>query len=285
MYRISVSNNIRHRFQLILPSLFLLISVTGTFSAPEVDSIHVELYLSYNRTRSLVARGDTLWAGTDKGGVARYVASDTSLLQFITSDGLAGNEIRRIIPAEVFDAVWAATNNGFSYVSEREIRSYTTANSVPLKRISDIAAIGDRVAVASEPGLSVFKNGQLEKLFPLEAMFSGRVAYGKDSTLWAADMYGIYKVENKILKKIDTPSDISLNLIYTMAVDSDNRLWIAGDPGPDLDFTAHYDGTEWFICTEENSGLKHSVGRLRFDTAGNLIGASNEGVSRFRNGH
>ena len=89
-------------------TLWLSLIVSEVSSAPGIDSISIEYILSYSRTNSLVVIGDTLWAGTDGGGLVRGTGSDNSTLQLTASDGLASNWVNTLLLADTIGAVWAA---------------------------------------------------------------------------------------------------------------------------------------------------------------------------------
>lgn len=264
--------------------LVILFSVFCSYSKPAaVDSFHIELYLSYNTVTSLAANGDTIWAGTEYGGVVRCIESDSSFIQYTTSDGLAGNDISRIVAADTFGAVWVATDNGFSFVSAQEIRSYKEANAVDLGGVYDITSVGKRVGVICQAGVAEYRDGQLIMHRPLPGTknFSGHITYGKDAVLWAVDRNGVYRFENNQMMTIDVNPDVELWSVNSIATDTNGHLWMSV-AGSDSQFVARYDGVDWTHYVIGSGDLSHNTNVLRTDLDGNIISGGGAGVSRFK---
>ncbi len=196
-----------------------------------IDSISIQYFLSYSNTTSLAVIGDTLWAGTDGGGLVRSIGSDKSSLQLTASDGLASNRVTRLLLADTVGSVWAGTDDGISHVSGNGIETYKKAGNTKLGKVYSIAKSGEWIAAACESGVTEFKNGGFEFINTLSSSKAKYVFYSKDSTLWAAGENGLFRVKNGETSNIQVPMPLEKLIrertLSGMVVDKDGYLWLS----------------------------------------------------------
>ncbi|MDG5817087.1 hypothetical protein QA601_18460 [Chitinispirillales bacterium ANBcel5] len=248
-------------------------------STQEVNSVDLEYFMSYNHVRSLAVIGDTIWGGTEGGGLIRIIGTNNSTLQITTEQGLADNVVQRVILADTIgSSVWVGTDDGISYISGDTVRSYKTAGSSPLGRVRDIAIIGNRMVAASyNAGVVKYRNGQFEQISSQQNSNAMFVTYDSDSTLWALKLSGIFKIKEGEIFEIETPSEFRFAQIGTMVTDTNDHVWIASDWFSP--YAARYDGNGWEIFTLENGGIPLTVQQFRINPFTNrLVGVSFEGV-------
>ncbi|MDG5817034.1 hypothetical protein QA601_18195 [Chitinispirillales bacterium ANBcel5] len=248
-------------------------------STQEVNNVQLEYFLSYNHVHSLTVMGDTIWGGTNGGGLVRVINPGNSMLQITTEQGLADNVVRRVILADsTGGSVWVGTDDGISYVSGDTVKTFKTAGSSSLGRVRDIAIIGNRVAAASNNvGVVKYRDGRFEQIPSQQNLNAMFVTYGSDSTLWALKRAGIYKVDGGEYFEIDAPSEFDFPLVGTMITDANDHLWIASDWFSP--YAARYDGVEWEIFTLESGDIPLTVQCFRINPFTNhLVGVGFEGV-------
>ncbi len=265
---------------LFLIVAFIRILSASPHSVHTVDSVEVELYLSYNDVLSMAMQGDTLWYGTNGGGVVKGSIFNDTAVQLITSDGLAGNVVHRIVLADSAGSVWAATDNGISYITKDGIESFYDAEGSPLGLVNDIAVEGNRVAGACmRSGTAEFKNGKFVLYPSAPAQF---VAYGKDSVLWAGGDYGTYKIEHGVVTRIQLHPEMARNSYTSMAVDTNGHLWLAS--GLTNHLIAKYDDENWEVYKYDEGEMPHVIFCLRVNPhTGRLVGAGYQGFSELIN--
>lgn len=262
-------------------TLVIISSYTEVFCSQRIDSISVSLHLSYSSTKSLAVLGDTLWAGTNGGGIVRGIGSDTSIVQFITTDGLAGNTVNRVVIADTEGSVWAATNNGLSFISARGIESFLVIDSRPLGNVYDMTLLGKRMAAASNGGLVEYVHGEFT-LYP--SIKTKHVFYSRDSILWAAGESGIITLQNGTAKSQPVHPDFDLRNISGIAVDKGGHLWVTSATDVDNVYAACLNDTGWHFFTLQDSTLPYSAQLIRSSHIGDIVIAGDKGVSQFEDG-
>lgn len=273
------------KFPLLL-TLWLSVIVSEVSSTPGIDSISIKYILSYSRTISLVVIGDTLWAGTDGGGLVMGAGSDNSTLQLTASDGLASNWVNCLLLADTIGAVWAGTDDGISHVSGNGIKTYKKAGNTQLGKVRSMAKSGEWTAAACEAGVAEYKNGGFEIVNSLSSSEAKYVFYGKDTALWAAGENGLFRVKNGETSTIQVPMPLEKMIreltLSGMVVDKDGYLWLSAYD--DSSAVARYDGSEWNFFFNEEIGIDFSGDLLRLCPMGNVVTAGPYGISKFKNG-
>jgi ligand-binding sensor domain-containing protein len=241
----------------ILLSAALLTTAQGAPGAPDQRGTSGWVtHANADRANVLRAQANTLWAGTQGGGLVGWNVEDETFVQLLyPQDRLAGNEVQaiRIAPN---GTLWVATTGGVSaYPPDGLAQDYTISNTSrrgPRKAtVAASAATGERrVRISIDGGLG-----------PETAFAPGYLMFGTDPTIY------FYRGWNELsqtvvlhdgLRRAVEPGlpvyavDIGLAADGTrdVVVDHQGRVWIST-----LNGVSVYDQGNWTVYTPLNSGL------------------------------
>ena len=116
--------------------------------------------------------------------------------------------------------------------------------------------------------------------------FVNLLKFDNNGDMWVATDKGLYKFDGEVFTNMEVPE---IKLITEIAVDSKNKIWVAGYNSNVITATGGglsvYDGSQWKNYKPENSGLPKSfVEDITFDKYGNawmVAGIQDAGVVKF----
>lgn len=227
-------------------------------------------YANGDDVRALALAGDTLWAGTQAGGVIRWNLADRSYTQYLhPQTGLACNDVRDVL-VEENGSVWFATCRGLSRLApDGTWQTFTvenTAGGLPSNNVT---------AIAVDPAGDLWIGA--------DQMWNGRRFEGGGLARW--------KRRTGEWQTLTPPTSPA---VVDVAVDPTGKVWVAtkpyttwippaGDEPGRWDWRggglAVWDGTDWQSYTSE-SDVADSITTLAVDQTGN-VWAGTEGNGAF----
>ncbi len=227
------------------------------------------------------ADGNTLWIGTNGGGLTRY--QNGTFEHFGSASGL-GNTIIRCLVKDSKGNIWAGGVNGVSCFNGHTFKNFTLQDGLLDNTVNSLAVLGDTLFVGTNEGLNTLDANGVIKPFAHalpQGSFSTVLADTSSDTLYIAIQdKGLFRFHKQQLTPLDHPEIGQGNTILALLLDNKNDLWAGTQKGL---FRLHKGGIEAF--TEKN-GLSHNqVNSLLEDKEGNLwIGTYRGGLNRLFDG-
>ena len=187
---------------------------------------------------------------TDHGGLRRHAPDST--VTFTKSDGLAGNTIYAVAPADK-DALWVGTDGGLSLFDEEGLQVLTTKDGLPKNVVTRVAVAPDGSVWFTCPrsgpaagdilcrydGKSVTQYGREQGL---GAVIIGGLHVDEDGTVWVGaggntgrgqwfttSITGVWRMEGNRFVALDPSTGLSDLRVGTIGRGNDGRLWIGSE--------------------------------------------------------
>ncbi|MBI5880482.1 MAG: hypothetical protein HZB53_22755 [Chloroflexi bacterium] len=191
----------------------------------------------------------SVWAALFGKGAAQYVPEQKRWLTYSQSDGLAGNEVRRIT-ITTDGAVWFATTTGASRFDGKAWLSLTTANGL----------VNDNVR---------------------------KVAQATDGSLWFSTRAGVsqYMPAQNRWQNFTSRDGLAYDFTTNVAITSDGSVWF---PSVGKGISRLMPGLTptWRIYTQNPTGERHpkvdTIDDIKVDRAGDLWIGSMGGVLHYK---
>ena len=186
-----------------------------------------------------------MWFGTNQG-LLRFAQGTWKVLTM--ADGLAGDDVRVIIPARN-GGFWVAGYGGLSRLNNGEVRAWTQNNGLPANTVRSLYEDGDGVLWIGtyDGGLGRFADGHFTRYTRSEGLFNNgvfQILEDSRGNLWMSSNRGIYRVLKRELNdfaagKIGSISSIAYGREDGLRnIECNGGLWPAG--------MRARDGTLWF---------------------------------------
>jgi len=235
------------------------------------DRDNTPAFTENNVFNLMVAQDDTLWIGTEGGGLIRY--KDGIFRSFSAKDGLI-NDFVRVVYQDGKGIVWIGTDNGLFQIAGERIKRVDNRDGIPplavhavyedrqgrlwvggskLLRLSGSTAQeyhlqgqGSQTRVKS---ITQTRDGMLwvgtigglyQKTLGSDSFLSVRNTSGtvrflretSDGTLWIGTIgYGVYKYRGHKFSQITAPHDLPSNTALNLYEDIENNIWIGTQAG------------------------------------------------------
>ena len=251
----------------------------------QVSRLSTKQGLSSNYILSLyVDRDDTLWVGTDAGGLNRVKRQVFDVLE-----ESRGSTVRSVCEDDNgglwigFNAI-GLNNNGAGYLKDGVLQRFGPGQG--LLHSSVWAVFVDqkqRVWAGTLDGLFQFRNGRFQRAGPTDVVHAVVLAIHQDHAgrLWLGTRGGLVRWDEQEWKRFTTRDGLSNNEITAIVDDSDGNLWI-GTRGGGLNRLK--DGR--FTSFHQKDGLpSEDISSLTADKEGVLwIGTDGGGFARLQAG-
>ncbi len=223
-----------------------------------------------------------LWAGSLGGGLVK-ISPQGAVAQYSTHNGLPSDSVF-CIARGANDSVWACTNEGLVRISGKRIRTFTTADGLPSKRIRAACETWDGTlwAAGLDYGLS---RGSGSRFAPVSAKLiaPGRIVNAlecaADGTVWAGTSNGLVHIEGTQSVSYSTRNGLPDNEILALAEGPAGAIWIGANDG----ISRLRNGEVSAYRTRD--GLSHSqVLALALDREGTLWAGTKNGLDQFTDG-
>ncbi|MCP5053959.1 MAG: helix-turn-helix domain-containing protein [bacterium] len=170
----------------------------------------------------------TLWAGTDGGGLSRFDNETRQWTTITTKNGLSNNTIRAITEDHRHH-LWAGTDNGLNQIADGKISRYNMDDGLSGLSVTTLAAgRGNTLWIGTNSGLSRLRDGRFQPV-PLQnktAAANAReiTALHEDpgGNLWAGTENGLYFIKNSQNPEAFLPN----HSIRTILRDNRGVLWV-----------------------------------------------------------
>ena len=230
-------------------------------------------FANADRVTVLHARGDTLWAGTDGGGLVEWNVSQGSFVQRLYPQGtLAGNFVTEIAMAPD-GSLWVATKGGVSYYQpDGTARDFTMRNTG--YREDEVRTT---VREARSAGMTVIPVTLPSEEAARSAFRPGYLMFGNDPTIYfyagwdAAQQAVVIRPELRQAVSPGTPvyafrPGLAADEVRDIEIDASGRVWISTVHGVNV-----FDDGRWTVYTTLNSSLPEDDTRaLAIDGAGRV---------------
>ncbi|MCP5051856.1 MAG: hypothetical protein GY940_32110 [bacterium] len=227
-------------------------------------------------------RDQTLWVGTEGGGLDRW--KDGEFTVFTTKNGLSGDRVTAIFQGSD-RGLWIGTENGLYRLEKETLTHYTTGDGLSGDKITAILEDSDRnLWVGTNRGLNRLAPGA-GKFTPfaegqgLSGIVISCLMEDREGNLWAgSDGNGIFllDVEGDRFRAYTTDHGLSHNMIRVIYQDNDGNFWI-GTSGGGLNLMK--DGK--FASVSSSDGLLSSkVPTMLEDQNGFFWFSCNKGIYR-----
>lgn len=182
---------------------------------------------------SITGRANELWAGLQRGGLARLRLRDNAIetQRYTERNGLARNSVYSVYESRD-GSLWAGTlNGGVSKLKDGRFTTYTTTNGLASNNVSSILETHDGAMwFATSDGLSSFSNGHWRIYTSTDGLPSPQVnCLFEDSsgTLWSGTSAGLaFFGSNRFQAPHELP-DLLREQVFGMTEDKGGRFWIA----------------------------------------------------------
>lgn len=213
---------------------------------------------------TLIDREESLWMGTDGGGLVRRLGHG-EWLSWTKSDGLLHNTVWTI-RRDRAGQLWVGTNGGLSILKPDGgvVRAWTSHNGLAGDRVLSIAEgpKGDFFVGTDPAGISHFDSrGVLLRTYRAASGYTAdqvsTMAIDHQNRLWAMGTGGCFRSRAPLdssaalqFDPIDLPGIPARTSFRNVLVDDDSIVWIASSAG-----LLRFDGAHWKVFTERD-GLK-----------------------------
>ena len=267
----------------VFAAVIAFLSMHGGFvSSWAGDSLSITQFLSVNSVISMEGNGDTLWAGTRNAGVVRWSLADTTFKQFTLKDGLSSNTIYSL-ERDSAGSVWAGTQNGICCYANGHWTAYTSASSVPIGQVYDLAVNAGIVAGATAGGVCVWNNGAFVLQAPAAGGFLGfkvnRLSIADNGEIWIAGSSSLAHGTLWNFSLVALAPELNGSPFTDIAADTGGHVWVATG-----NIVARYTNPGWKTFTNGTPELSHGISSLDVSKTAQVWGASFDGVSHFKDG-
>ena len=178
-------------------------------------------------------REDTLWIGTDGGGVYHEVGKQ--LAHYTTRQGLVNNFVRAFLQSRD-GSVWIATDEGVSRWTQGKFTNYQMKDG--LSYFSTRSILEDRngdIWIGTDRGVSRLHDDKFQSDEAVRALQEEKIwAIHQDPNggLWFGTRAGgLYRWQSGKLTHYTVAQGLASNSIYELLEDRNGKLWISGPNG------------------------------------------------------
>jgi signal transduction histidine kinase/ligand-binding sensor domain-containing protein len=196
-----------------------------------------------------------IWLGTN-GGLIRY--KDDAVVKFTTKDGLAGDDVKVIIPDTregKASALWIGTYGGLTYYQDGRFTSWTERDGLAGRTVRSLYQDRDGVLWIGtyDSGLGRFKDGKFTRYTTSEGLFDNgvfQILEDDSGWFWMGCNRGIYRVRKQELNDF---ADGKIKAITAIAFGKSDGM-----------VNVECNGGRW------PAGIKARDGKLWFPTMGGV---------------
>lgn len=257
---------------------------TGLIHFREGEQDEVSVYTMANGLSSngivglFQDRENTLWIGTDGGGLNRMTR------RFITSysaaQGLAGNVVHSVLEDQAGN-IWAATQAGLSRITNGVVTNYPSGRApqnLPLQPQSLQIDHTGRLWIGGWNGLCTFNNGVFSMAIPglnVHAMLEDR-----QGNFWIGTHNGLIKYKDGVQTLYQVKDGLPNDIIRVIQEDRNGALWFGTEGG-----LVKFESGRFTVFTTRNGLANDHVWSIYEDTGGVLwLGTFDAGLMRLKDG-
>jgi ligand-binding sensor domain-containing protein len=238
------------------------------------QSIEIENYTAPGGINTLFAENDTIWIGTNSGGVYKRSINGDILAIYSTENGLASNTITDILIDNTgrkwFSHGWTYAF-GISILDGNSWQYFTIDDGLGDNWINSLAMDldGNIWATTNEGGVSVYKNKEWKTYSESDGLYDNRaekIVIDNNNNIWVSHIYGLSKYDGISWTSFEFSNgvtDIEL---------SENRLWI-------LSNKLYYYDSNSFKDTINLPGI--GIYDLQFNQNNHIYLGTTEGVYKY----
>jgi len=183
--------------------------------------------------RVAVDSGGTVWAASERDGLARYAGGRWTL--FRPRDGLKSDRVTALLP-DTGGVMWVGTRGGVNLVRHGRIERLPAPRGTPEPSVADLARAPDGslwIGIGSG-GLMRYRDGRYERVatdgVPIEQVSS--LHADADGTVWVGTYDpGVVRLRGGEVARLAADGDAAPRRINAMLRDRGGTLWLAAENG------------------------------------------------------
>jgi hypothetical protein len=205
--------------------------------------------LADNRVIAICQASDnTLWFGTDGGGVSHY--ANGSWTTFTIAEGLSNNIVNSI--CETRDkTLWFGTYNGISRYQDGIWTIFTTMVGLIDNRVNVVyEAIDGTLWVGTYGGVGYCQNGIWNKYTTADGLVSNRInaiIQSIDGAIWFGTGNGVSRYKDGSWTTLTTANGLADNTVFSIYESDDGSLWFGTRAG-----VCQFFNKSWTTFTKAN---------------------------------